>query len=374
VLFEHLIYSTVIAIIAGMLWYKYTSRDPSWIIIASAFAPDFDIFSGELLKKFDMIILINGAPITHGDFHNIAFLLLFASAAALVLRLVGMRFGDSFLFAGIGFGAHMFEDALIANPAYAFFWPISGQKFGIGFFDYKPDLYGIASLDVLIVGVIFMVLCGGIRAFYEGKGGIRRIARTVGIAAAIMILMVPVFSIIDIGVAEKVNLIRENGYIDKWSFTQNASWDPTVFHSGNRSAKIEIQGNESNISGAWAGKQVSIKPNTSYIFSAWGKTYGVGGNSSPVVRIVECDVNEKRLRQTDLEFGTGSNDWTMKQIQFITLNNTSKIVVYANIWNGHGTFWFDDVELHEEGTDNNLIDNSGFEDPVKSYFISSFES
>jgi len=41
----------------------------------------------------------------HGDFHNIAFLLLFATAAALVLRLAGMRFGDSFLFAGIGFGA-----------------------------------------------------------------------------------------------------------------------------------------------------------------------------------------------------------------------------------------------------------------------------
>jgi hypothetical protein len=43
VLSEHLIYSTAIAIIAGMIWYKYTGRDPSWIIIASAYAPDFDI-------------------------------------------------------------------------------------------------------------------------------------------------------------------------------------------------------------------------------------------------------------------------------------------------------------------------------------------
>ncbi len=103
-LFEHLIYSTAIAIIAGMVWYKYTGRDPSWIIIASAYAPDFDIFAGELFKKFDMNILINGAPIRHGDFHNIAFLLLFACAAALVLKLAGMRFGDSFLFADIGGG------------------------------------------------------------------------------------------------------------------------------------------------------------------------------------------------------------------------------------------------------------------------------
>ncbi|MFZ3168099.1 MAG: hypothetical protein WA130_10835 [Candidatus Methanoperedens sp.] len=99
-LFEHLIYSTAIAIIAGMLWFKRTGRDPSWIIIASAYAPDFDIVAGELFRKLDMNILINGAPITHGDFHNIAFLLLFATAAALVPRLAGMRFGDSFLFAG----------------------------------------------------------------------------------------------------------------------------------------------------------------------------------------------------------------------------------------------------------------------------------
>jgi len=110
VLFEHLIYSTAIAIIAGMLWYKRTGRDPSWIIIASAYAPDFDLVAGELLKKLDLNILTNGSPIVHGDFHNIAFLLLFATAAARGLRLAGMRFWDSFLFAGIGVGAHKMKN------------------------------------------------------------------------------------------------------------------------------------------------------------------------------------------------------------------------------------------------------------------------
>ena len=114
-LFEHLIYSTAIAIIAGMLWYKHTGRDPSWIIIASAYVPDFDIVAGELLKKLDLNILTNGAPIVHGDFHNIAFMLLFATAAALVLRLAGMRFGESVLFAGFGEGAQGFRDEMIAN-------------------------------------------------------------------------------------------------------------------------------------------------------------------------------------------------------------------------------------------------------------------
>jgi len=370
VLFEHLIYSTAIAIIAGMLWFKRTGRDPSWIIIASAYAPDFDIVAGELLKKLDLNSLTT--PIRHGDFHNIAFLLLFATAAALVLRLAGMRSGDSFLFAGIGFGAHMFEDALIANPAYAFFWPLSEHKFGIGLFDYKADLYGIANTDVLIVGVIFLVLCGGIRAFYEGKGGIRRIARTVGIAAAIMILMVLVFMILNIGVAKEINSTREKVYIDKWSFTTNASWDSTVFHSGNHSAKIEILGNESKTSGVWVSEKVSVKSNTSYIFSAWGKTYLAGGNT--MVWIKEIDMKGELLsRETSLSFGKGSNDWTIKQVKFITLNNTSKIVVFAYIGKGYGTFWFDDVFLNEDGTFNNLIGNSGIEETVKSYFISNFE-
>jgi hypothetical protein len=61
VLFEHLIYSTAIAIIAGMIWYKHTGRDPSWIIIASAYAPDFDIVAGELTRKLGMNILIISA-------------------------------------------------------------------------------------------------------------------------------------------------------------------------------------------------------------------------------------------------------------------------------------------------------------------------
>ena len=275
-----------------------------------------------------------------------------------------MRFGDSFLFAGIGFGAHMFEDALIANPAYAFFWPISGQKFGIGLFDYRPDLYGIASTDVLIVGVIFMVLCGGIRAFYEGKEGIRRIARTVSVAGAIMILMVPMFIALDINVMEK---IHSNGYgKNKWIFTQNASWDSTVFHSGNHSAKIEIQGNESKISGMWISNHISVKPNTTYVFSVWGKTKGAGGGS-PALRIIEQNDNdEKWFKPNDLGFEKGSNDWMRKEIKFVTFKNTSKIYIYANIWKGYGTFWFDDVELYEGGNFNNLITNSGFEDGFES--------
>jgi hypothetical protein len=50
-LFEHWIYSTAIAIIAGMIYYRCTGRDYSWIIIVSAYVPDIDLIANVLLKK-----------------------------------------------------------------------------------------------------------------------------------------------------------------------------------------------------------------------------------------------------------------------------------------------------------------------------------
>ncbi len=173
-LFEHWIYSTAIAIIVGMVYYRCTGRDYSWIIIVSAYAPDLDIIADRMFKKIDITILVYGNPIKHGDFHNIAVLLLFAVSAALLLQTVGIRLVDSFIFAGIGFGAHLFEDALVFNPGYRFFWPLSSQVFGIGIIGYNRDWYGIADKEVLIVGLIAVILCGAIRTAYEGKGWIRR--------------------------------------------------------------------------------------------------------------------------------------------------------------------------------------------------------
>ncbi len=126
-LFEHWIYSTAIAIIVGMIYYRYTVRDYSWIIIVSAYVPDFDIIANAVFKKFGITVLIYGHPIKHGDFHNIAMLLFFAVSIALLLQTIGIRLIDSFIFAAIGFGAHLFEDALVFDPGYSFFWPIFAQ-------------------------------------------------------------------------------------------------------------------------------------------------------------------------------------------------------------------------------------------------------
>ena len=81
---------------------------------------------------------------------------------------------DSFIFASVGFAAHLLEDALVFNPNYRILWPLSFQKFGIGVFKYKPDLYGVADKEVLAVGLILVGVCAIIRTIYEGKEWIKR--------------------------------------------------------------------------------------------------------------------------------------------------------------------------------------------------------
>lgn len=166
---EHLIYSTAIAIISGMIYSKITFRDHSWIIIASAYAPDADIVAYSLLRKTGISVLINSSPIKHGDFHNIAVLLIYAVLVALLLYPLGVRLADSFIFASIGFAAHLFEDALVFNPGYAFLWPLSTQKYGIGMVEYHQNFYGIADKYVLGVSLIAVAVCAVIRTACDGK-------------------------------------------------------------------------------------------------------------------------------------------------------------------------------------------------------------
>jgi hypothetical protein len=173
-LLEHLIYSTAIAIVAGMVYYRYVGRDPSWIIIASAYVPDIDFVFNPLLKKMGISLMLNGHHIVHGNFHNMAFLIIYSVSLAFLLHPFGIRFTDSLLFASLGFAAHLFEDALVFDPAYTFFWPITSREFGIGLFHYSADLFGIADSRVLVVGLILIGFSAILRTAFEGTGWVRR--------------------------------------------------------------------------------------------------------------------------------------------------------------------------------------------------------
>src|SRR5574341_2667902 len=96
-LFEHWIYSTAIAVIAGMVHFKRT---------------DLSQYCGT-------------APVRYCDSANTA------DRALQVCRRLSFR--------RYRVRGHIFEDALVANPAYAFFWHFSDQKFGIGMIEFNPD-------------------------------------------------------------------------------------------------------------------------------------------------------------------------------------------------------------------------------------------
>lgn len=155
---------------------------------------------------------------------------------------------------------------------------------------------------------------------------------------------------------------KDGGFIEKWQLEHDASWDSVIHHSGNHSAKIMISGSSSKISGRWIGDKINVKPNTRYTFSAWGKTDNAGGNY-PAVRVVE--INKQGIAnsssQKNLIFWWNKTDWRQQNLTFTTLNDTYNILIYANIWNGYGTFWLDDVKLNEINSEDNLIPNSGFE-------------
>ncbi len=177
---EHIIYSTAIAIIVGMLYYRYTGRDHSWIIILCSWIPDFDIIAKSALNKMGFTVLFDGQPIHHGTFHTIAMMVIFAILVAFLLHPFGIRFIDSLFFATIGFGAHLFEDALVYKVGYMYLWPFILEDLGIGILpniiseeNYIRDFFRVANTEVLIIGILVLIAAMLIRTSVEGTSWVR---------------------------------------------------------------------------------------------------------------------------------------------------------------------------------------------------------
>lgn len=179
---EHFVYSTAVAI---LIYTIYRKKECLYIIIGSAYAPDTDIIADYILKKIGIVVLVYGQHVKHGDFHNILVLTLYAISIALLLNTVDVKMRDSFILASIGFGLHLFEDALVFNPGYRFFWPILDKIYGIGLvtnYNRHTDFFGIANTEVLAIGVVLVILSLVIKYIFDnsiktgvvtnGRGGV----------------------------------------------------------------------------------------------------------------------------------------------------------------------------------------------------------
>ena len=177
---EHIIYSTALAILVGMVFFRFTGRDSSWIIILCAWIPDIDLIANRILTSFGFTLLFEGHKISHGVFHNVAIMVIFGVFIAFLLHPFGIPFFDAFFFSVIGFGAHLFEDAIVYKVGYPYLWPFSSEKLGLGLLpnmvseeNYFRDFFGIANTEVLIVGMVFLLIAIIIRTYVEGAGWIR---------------------------------------------------------------------------------------------------------------------------------------------------------------------------------------------------------
>jgi len=166
---EHLFYSFAIAMIFGLVYYRFTGRDYWWIIAASAFAPDLDIIADFALRKLGVFVLIHGHRIVHGDFHNLVALVLYGLMAAFLLNPLGIKFIDALIFALVGFSAHFFEDILVQNPAYDFLYPITDRVYGWGLLSDVHDFYGIANREVLAIGLVLAASSLVIRIIFKRR-------------------------------------------------------------------------------------------------------------------------------------------------------------------------------------------------------------
>jgi hypothetical protein len=177
---EHLIYSTAIAIIAGMISFHYTGRDASWIIILCTYLPDLDKIGDVLLSSIGFTVLFEGHTIHHGTFHNFAAMLIFGISIAFLLHPLGIRFFDAMIFAIMGFGAHLFEDALVYPSNYMYLWPFSRERLGLAWLpvggseeSYSANFFHIANTEVLFIGLALLLIAIVVRTRVEGPGWIR---------------------------------------------------------------------------------------------------------------------------------------------------------------------------------------------------------
>lgn len=169
--FEHIIYSAAIAIIVGLIFLRYTSRDQAWVIIPISLIPDIDHVNNIIWDWKWLPLPQKLVPfLSIGVLHNILGALIIASLVIAVLLLFKMKVTDAIIYTTIGLTAHMFEDYLVYPPAsYQFLYPLNSVKYGINLIPETADL-GFAGTQVLIVGLLFLAFAICLRYYLSSNG------------------------------------------------------------------------------------------------------------------------------------------------------------------------------------------------------------
>jgi len=166
---EHVVYSLALALFICLFLDRSFAQWCIAIIVVSSCIPDIDgIFSLILSPPWFTDGIIPHMAFHLRYFHTTGFLVLYAiMVAGLLFYFYRLDVRLTAFLAGTGFGAHIFEDALVYNPASAVFWPISSEEYGIGIFSSTRDFLNIANGEVLFFGILLLALATGVYTIFR---------------------------------------------------------------------------------------------------------------------------------------------------------------------------------------------------------------
>jgi membrane-bound metal-dependent hydrolase YbcI (DUF457 family) len=178
---EHLVYNAAIALLVGVVYLRYTNRNPAWIIVATAFMPDVDVIFEFITTN---LMGINSQyAMHHGVFHNLLSMVCISILIAYALSRYNLAaFSDGLICAMIGYTAHLGEDWVVYKYIYQFLFPVTTKFYGTGIIPEAGDIslnigefvINLGGITVLLVGVAFLLASMGVFYLIERKGWLDR--------------------------------------------------------------------------------------------------------------------------------------------------------------------------------------------------------
>ena len=144
---------------------------------------------------------------------------------------------------------------------------------------------------------------------------------------------------------------RADGPSGTSSFAGNWTWDVSTASAGTKSAKLVVPGTIDQISPQLRSTNFPITSSKTYTLTVSTKTSSTGGKYSPSVYVVELDASGNILTNSDgsiqhgVSAGKGTTGWSAKSLTFTSDPRAKQAYVYANIYQGHGTVWVDNVQV-----------------------------
>lgn len=158
-----------------MFYIDKTDDHPVWLILLATLIPDADFVLQTLEIAFEKLSNITFSfQFSHGDFHTIFVCYVISVILGLIISSYSkIKFLDAAFCIMVGFMAHLVEDAIVYNPAYAFLSPFSNTTWNMAIIPATNDItiWGmqLGSTKVFIFGFLLVGMALVYRWLLQGN-------------------------------------------------------------------------------------------------------------------------------------------------------------------------------------------------------------